>query len=346
MGERGALVPVLSCNLVEEKYNSTNQLLKRGKVEKVDLLLARNEFRDMKLEVCSTSGKNPTKRAIPLNWDVITLHRKFAKEGKLSISFSDSNIKLLISNAPPNVLTIWIKSLAAKMASTKEAPKLSTRAKLLSELGPTSQGISPVTARDISRMQRAEAGGKGLLKARGYTPQVESPLLRKRKRETDNKENCSSPLLTKNKQPRLLEQSNASPVLAGSGSNNGRALRLSDEFNSPKKSSTDLLARSTPLHPGVCAALKNFSSWVEGRRACRGTGLLPPAGLCTGPPPRETSSGPPLAPHHRCHSFRCSSLSHSLPLDAQLTLPPSLTQGKSWGVLLGLTAPPHSKCCS
>lgn len=35
MGERGALVPVLSCNLVEEKYNSTNQLLKRGKVEKV-----------------------------------------------------------------------------------------------------------------------------------------------------------------------------------------------------------------------------------------------------------------------------------------------------------------------
>ena len=35
MGEQGALVPVLSCNLVEEKYNSTNQLLKRGKVEKV-----------------------------------------------------------------------------------------------------------------------------------------------------------------------------------------------------------------------------------------------------------------------------------------------------------------------
>ena len=35
MGDWGALVPVLSCNLVEEKYNSTNQLLKRGKVEKV-----------------------------------------------------------------------------------------------------------------------------------------------------------------------------------------------------------------------------------------------------------------------------------------------------------------------
>ena len=208
----------------------------------------------MKLEVCSSSGKNPTKRAIPLNWDVITLHRKFVKEGKLSISFSDSNIKLLISNAPPNVLTIWVKSLAAKMASTKEAPKLSTRAKLLSELGPTSQGISPVTARDISRMQRAEAGGKGLLKARGYTPQVESPLLRKRKRETDNKENCSSPLLTKNRQPRLLEQSNASPVLAGSVSNNGKSLRLSDEFNSPKKSSTDLLARSTPTRRSGLAA--------------------------------------------------------------------------------------------
>lgn len=214
----------------------------------MELFLARNEFREMKLEVCSTNGKKSTKRVMPLNYDLLTLHRNFVKEGKLSISFSETNTKLLISNAPPNELVIWVKSLAAKMATTKEAPKMSTRNKLLSELGPSSEGISPVTARDISHMQKAEAGGKGLLKARGYTPQVESPLLRKRKREGDNinKENCASPLLGKSKQPRLLVgKSNGSPVLAGSGTSN-RAQKLSEELSSPKKSSIDLLARSTP----------------------------------------------------------------------------------------------------
>ena len=216
----------------------------------MDLLLARNEFREMKLEICSTLGKKSIKRVMPLNYELFNLHRRFVKEGKLSISFSETNTKLLISNAPPNELVIWVKSLAAKMATTKEAPKLSTRAKLLSELGPSSEGISPVTARDIYHMQRAEAGGKGLLKARGYTPQVESPLLKKRKREGGdiNKENCSSPLLGKSKQPRLLNnlnQSNDSPVLAGSGSNNSRVQKLSEE-STPKKSSIDLLARSTP----------------------------------------------------------------------------------------------------
>ena len=217
----------------------------------MDLLLARNEFREMKLEICSTIGKKSLKRVLPLNYDCFTLHRKFVKEGKLSISFSQTNTKLLISNAPPNELVIWVKSLAAKMATTKEAPKLSTRQKLLSELGPTSEGISPVTARDIYHMQRTEAGGKGLLKARGYTPQVASPLLKKRKREGEiNKENCSSPLLGKSKQPRLLNtnslnQSNGSPVLAGSSGTSNRVQQLSEE-STPKKSSIDLLARSTP----------------------------------------------------------------------------------------------------
>ena len=85
-------------------------------------------------------------------------------------------------------------------------------------------------------------------------------------------------------------------------------------------------------------------TWVGGRHACRGTGLSPPVGLGTGPLPQETSSGPPQARPRQCHSFRLSSLSLSRCL-TMLTLPPSL-KGKSWGVLLDLTPPPHSKWCS
>ena len=49
----------------------------------------------------------------------------------------------------------------------QDIPKVSARSKLLSERGNSLEGISPVTAKDIKKMQLAEAGGQGLLKSRG-----------------------------------------------------------------------------------------------------------------------------------------------------------------------------------
>lgn len=155
------------------------------------------------------------------------------QEGKLSMGFPETHTKLLLSNCPPMELVVWVKALAAKMAATREVePKLSTRAKLLSERGQASEGISPVTARDVSHMKRAEAGGRGLLKARGYTPKAESPLLRKRKRGLEGKEN-----------------SGESPILSGSTQGTSRRLMgegEGEDLPTPKRSCGDLLARSTP----------------------------------------------------------------------------------------------------
>ena len=49
----------------------------------------------------------------------LTIHRKFVKEGKLTMDFKESKVKLMISNAPRNELTIFVKTLAAKMAGNK-----------------------------------------------------------------------------------------------------------------------------------------------------------------------------------------------------------------------------------
>ena len=118
-----------------------------------------------------------------------------------------------------------MKALAAKLAASREGPQLSTRQKLLSEVGPSSEGISPITSRDVTSMQRAEAGGRGLLRCRGYTPKAESPLLRKRKRVVEGgKENTIS------------------PVLSG---NTSRAVVEGGEAPTPKRN-CNLLARSTP----------------------------------------------------------------------------------------------------
>ena len=49
------LVPVLSCNLVEELYTSAGQLIKRGKPEKVNLLSILPYFDIFWLEVSFNS---------------------------------------------------------------------------------------------------------------------------------------------------------------------------------------------------------------------------------------------------------------------------------------------------
>ena len=100
----------------------------------------------------------------------------------------------------------------------KDKPKVSVRTKLLSEMGSSLEGISPVTLKDVRNMQAMEAGGRGLLKARGYTPnntaaaasplsaRNQPPLIRKRLREEEGKENTSigaSPRLTP-KRPKIL----------------------------------------------------------------------------------------------------------------------------------------------
>ena len=85
------------------------------------------------------------------------------------------------------------------------------------------------TCKDISNLKRAEAGGKGLLKMRGYTPTVSSPLaagLRKRKR-LDEKENSGGGC--------------ASPILSGHAKNNPTG----EDTPNPKRRA-NILARSTP----------------------------------------------------------------------------------------------------
>ena len=55
--------------------------------------------------------------------------------------------QLLISNAPPSELAVFTKTLAAKLAGSKDVPAVSTRKKLLSDVASYTEGISPVTSK-------------------------------------------------------------------------------------------------------------------------------------------------------------------------------------------------------
>ena len=46
----------------------------------------------------------------------VEVHRRFAAEGKMSLTLADSGVRLLLSNAPPHRLVVFAKSMAAKLA--------------------------------------------------------------------------------------------------------------------------------------------------------------------------------------------------------------------------------------
>ena len=161
------LVPVIRCHLVWEQYNSSNQIIKKDVYKLVDLGLSRNEFKEILFEV-TLLGKEAKRRCISAKYESLNILRKFVQEGKLTLEFKENMTKvlflflnfflhcfplqLLISNAPPSELVIFTKSLAAKMAGTKNQPKMSTRAKLHSDIASFTEGISPVTARVINSL--------------------------------------------------------------------------------------------------------------------------------------------------------------------------------------------------
>lgn len=203
--------PELKCTLTIEVYGEKQETCKKEVYKTASLALCRNEFKELTLQVYTMLGKVSKSRTVPIKPDEISLHRQFVKEGKLTINFKDSRTKLFLSNAPPHLMIVFLKTLAAKLAKQKSQAKVSLRTKLSSELGNVTESVSPVTVKDVENMRLNEAGGKGLLKCRGYTPKMASPLtagkaLKRKRIVEEGKENlnasCASPRLSTGPTPK------------------------------------------------------------------------------------------------------------------------------------------------
>ncbi len=82
--------------------------------------LNRNEFGEIVLSVAVNEKNGVKMRNVRVQHSDLEIHRKFVREGKLSLSFKATRCKLLLSNAPPHDLVIFVKILAAKLAGAKE----------------------------------------------------------------------------------------------------------------------------------------------------------------------------------------------------------------------------------
>ena len=277
------LVPIIRCSLTWEQYNSSNQIIKKDVYKLVDFGLARNEFKEILFEV-TLLGKEPKKRSISAKYESLSIFRKFVKEGKLTLDFKENLTKVLflflfqklnlfpflaLDIQRPSKWSGHIREVSGgKVGGDKEPDENVNQGQTsfwYSELYRRHQPrdcqgdkrtsylhISDIsTCQDISNLRRAEAGGKGLLKMRGYTPTVSSPLaasLRKRKR-LDEKENSGGC---------------ASPILSGHAKSNPTG----EDTPNPKRRA-NILARSTPTRQ-------------TGLLARRYNGVRRPDWVCTG----------------------------------------------------------------
>ena len=111
-------IPILDCCCTFETF-TTSQTQKKETYKKAVISLNRNEFSELVLNIgVSEKGANKSRNIILRDCD-INIHRKFVKEGKVTMDFKEARTKLMISNAPRNELTIFVKSLASKMAGNK-----------------------------------------------------------------------------------------------------------------------------------------------------------------------------------------------------------------------------------
>ncbi|XP_063243361.1 LOW QUALITY PROTEIN: ATP-dependent DNA helicase PIF1-like [Bacillus rossius redtenbacheri] len=161
----------LVCAVNLEWQNSQQSILRRANYKSATLCLVRNEFKELFIEVRDEKS-NPK-----YHLKDITVHNKFMSEGKASINFQHQNMVLLISNAPPAHLLMFLRSLYVKLAGDKSDSKVGMRERLLSKKSQVLQEISPVTLQEIKNA-KAKSGIS-------TTPDITPPSGSKRPRIAD-----------------------------------------------------------------------------------------------------------------------------------------------------------------
>lgn len=146
----------LTCSLGIEELSGTGNLLKKSQFRSLELILGRNELREVLLKI-NFNGKKENKYILR----ELVIHKKFVKDGKATIKLPDHKVNLMLSNCPPDKLSIFLRTMNTKLECLRKSGFIGARKKFLSELPRSFQEISPMTIKDIEtihadRMKVAE----------------------------------------------------------------------------------------------------------------------------------------------------------------------------------------------
>lgn len=169
----------VNCAINIDWLNAQGTSIRKVSYRMATLRLIRSDTREIFVEV--NTEKAPT--AVRLQLCDIIVHKKFMSEGKASIKFNRDKCMLFLSNAPPGLLMIFLKTLFVKMTAGKDnngnghledKMQKNIRAHMMSSCPSKFEDISPVTNVELTRAQKLA----GISKSTATTP---SPPTKKRR---------------------------------------------------------------------------------------------------------------------------------------------------------------------
>ena len=137
----------LKCSCVVEHVGEAGQVLRKQVLKSAILDLGRNEVEDVVLLLSHSAGKLG-----PYTIREHTIHKRFVKEGKATIRLVTQKLHLLISNSPPDQLSLFLRSMVVKVTAMGKSQGAHRR--MLGDVSVQFDEISPLTERDIDLARR------------------------------------------------------------------------------------------------------------------------------------------------------------------------------------------------
>lgn len=137
--------PVAITGTVTVEYLLNGAPARKVTHQNAEAALYRNEFRDILLK----ARLGP--RTVVYSLQNAIVHKKFAREGKISVAIRDEKVHLYFSNCPPGKLCAFVKFLDAKKAT--QGPTATARERLKTDKPKGIQEISPLMLRDANVTQ-------------------------------------------------------------------------------------------------------------------------------------------------------------------------------------------------
>ena len=162
---------------------------------------------------------NSSKLSLKFPLKDIQMHTRFVKEGKATIKLKETNMNLMISNAPPNSLVALLKVIGAKKASMKSEEEVPVRQRLKSLLPQAFEDISPLTSVEYEKVRKL-GRRRPLSEKNGPVAAGESPVSSKRKRDCNDESSPKTPKTARFLNPiTLTKEQNKVLQLVQSGRN-------------------------------------------------------------------------------------------------------------------------------
>ena len=137
----------MRCTCVVENVGETGQVTRKQVLKTAILDLGRNELDDVVLKLTHKEGKLG-----PFTIRDHIVHRKFVQDGKASIRLLTQKVQMLISNCPPEQLSLFLRSMAIKVAA--RGKHQGAKRRMIGDVSLQFDEISPLNEKDIENARR------------------------------------------------------------------------------------------------------------------------------------------------------------------------------------------------